>query len=80
MSDEVSKAQNADSTGDYDHSNIFMKIIKKEIPATFLHEDDQCLAFDDVSPQAPVHFLVIPKKPLATIQKANESDESVRVF
>ena len=38
------------------------KFIAKEIPADILHEDDQCLAFRDIAPQAPVHFLVIPKK------------------
>ena len=42
-------------------ATIFDKIIAKEIPAQILHEDDVCLAFRDVSPQAPVHFLVIPK-------------------
>ena len=42
--------------------NIFQRIIDKEIPAKIIYEDDQCLAFHDVSPQAPVHVLVIPKK------------------
>lgn len=46
---------------------IFTKIINKEIPADILYEDDDVLAFNDVSPQAPVHFLVIPKTPIATI-------------
>ena len=41
---------------------IFKKIIDREIPANIVYEDDQCLAFHDVSPQAPVHVLVIPKK------------------
>ena len=40
---------------------IFSKIIKKEIPAEILYEDEMCLAFEDVAPQAPVHALVIPK-------------------
>lgn len=40
---------------------FFDKLVNKEIPATLLHEDDLCMAFRDISPQAPVHFLVIPK-------------------
>ena len=46
---------------------IFGKIIKREIPADILYEDDDVLAFSDVSPQAPEHFLVIPKEPIATV-------------
>jgi histidine triad (HIT) family protein len=46
---------------------IFSKIIKREIPAEILYEDDDVLAFRDVSPQAPVHFLVIPKLEIPTI-------------
>lgn len=46
---------------------IFTKIINKEIPADILYEDDEILAFNDVSPQAPVHFLVIPKIQIKTI-------------
>jgi histidine triad (HIT) family protein len=46
---------------------IFSKIINREIPAEILFEDDEVLAFSDVSPQAPVHFLVIPKEQIATI-------------
>ena len=41
--------------------NIFQKIIDREIPAKIIHEDDQCLAFHDVNPQAPVHVLIIPR-------------------
>ena len=39
---------------------VFSKIIRKEIPASIIHEDEQCLAFHDVSPQAQVHVLIIP--------------------
>jgi histidine triad (HIT) family protein len=46
---------------------IFSKIIKREIPADIIYEDDDVLAFNDVNPQAPVHFLVIPKTPIATV-------------
>ncbi|MCK4707338.1 MAG: histidine triad nucleotide-binding protein [Gammaproteobacteria bacterium] len=46
---------------------LFSKIINREIPAEILYEDDDVLAFSDINPQAPVHFLVIPKLPIATI-------------
>ena len=42
---------------------IFQKIINREIPADIVYEDDLCLAFHDVSPQAPTHVLLFPKKP-----------------
>jgi histidine triad (HIT) family protein len=53
---------------------IFSKIIRKEIPANIVHEDDLCLAFHDVSPQAPVHVLVIPKKPLVSLEDLSAED------
>ncbi len=56
---------------------IFTKIINREIPADILYEDEQCLAFKDVNPQAPIHFLVIPKKAIATINDINEGDREV---
>jgi histidine triad (HIT) family protein len=46
--------------------NIFLKIIERKIPATIVYEDDQCLAFRDIHPQAPVHVLIIPRKVIAT--------------
>ena len=56
---------------------IFTKIINKEIPAEILYEDDMALAFKDINPQAPVHFLVIPKKPIATINDIAQEDRKV---
>jgi histidine triad (HIT) family protein len=53
---------------------IFGKIILGEIPARTVHDDDRCLAFHDVSPQAPVHVLVIPKKPIASLAEATPED------
>lgn len=53
---------------------IFAKIIRKEIPADVVYEDDRCLAFRDISPQAPTHILVIPKKPIPQLADADESD------
>ena len=46
---------------------IFKKIIDKEIPAEILYEDEICLAFRDISPQAPTHFLVIPRKEIRSL-------------
>lgn len=56
---------------------IFDKIIKREIPADIIYEDDLALAFKDINPQAPVHFLVIPKKAIATINDISEEDRLV---
>lgn len=53
---------------------IFTKIIQREIPAKIVYEDDLALAFHDVSPKAPVHVLVIPKKPISSLQTATEVD------
>ena len=58
-------------------STIFSKIINKEIHADILFENDKILAFRDISPQAPVHFLVIPKKEIRTINDVNEEDKSL---
>ena len=58
-------------------STIFSKIINKEIHADILFENDKILAFRDISPQAPVHFLVIPKKEIITINDINEEDKSL---
>ena len=46
--------------------NLFLKIIEKKIPARIIHEDEHCLAFHDVNPQAPVHILIIPRKVIRT--------------
>ena len=46
--------------------NIFLKIVEKKIPARIVYEDDQCVAFHDVNPQAPVHVLIIPRKVIPT--------------
>lgn len=56
---------------------LFEKIIAREIPADIVHEDDQCLAFHDISPQAPTHILVIPKKPIPRVGEAAEEDRDV---
>jgi histidine triad (HIT) family protein len=56
-------------------STIFSKIIAREIPARIAYEDDLCLAFHDVNPQAPTHILVVPKKEIARIGEATADDE-----
>lgn len=56
---------------------LFMKIIRREIPARIVHEDEHCLAFHDVNPQAPVHVLVIPKQPLAMLSDAGAEHEAL---
>ena len=53
---------------------IFDKIIRREIPADIVYEDEAVLAFRDVSPQAPVHVLVIPKRPLVNLLNASFDD------
>lgn len=56
---------------------IFDKIIRKEIPADIVYEDDLALAFKDINPQAPVHILVIPKKPIPQLSQANNDDQAL---
>jgi histidine triad (HIT) family protein len=56
---------------------LFCKIVRGEIPAAKLYEDDDILAFRDIAPQAPVHFLVIPKKHLKDPAAVSEEDEQV---
>lgn len=70
MADEVSKAQSAKPEAD----TIFGKILRKEIPCNFIYEDDKCVAFHDVNPQGPVHFLVIPRKPIRMLSEADDVD------
>ena len=52
---------------------IFQRIIDREIPAKIIFEDDRCLAFHDVAPQAPTHVLVIPKEPIASVADIQDS-------
>jgi len=56
---------------------IFSKIINKQIPADIVHEDDLSLAFRDINPQAPVHILIIPKKPISKLNDAEVSDQEL---
>jgi histidine triad (HIT) family protein len=56
---------------------LFSKIIRREIPAEIVYEDDLALAFKDINPQAPVHILVIPKKPLPQLAVAESQDHAL---
>lgn len=56
---------------------IFKRIIDKEIPADVVYEDDLCLAFRDIAPQAPVHIIVIPKKEIPSTNEIGEDDAAL---
>ena len=56
---------------------LFTKIIKRQIPADILYEDDLCFAIKDINPQAPVHLLLIPKKPIDTLAHASTEDQAL---
>lgn len=57
--------------------SIFKKIINKEIPAKIVYEDEICLAFHDVDPQAPVHVLLIPKKEIRSLADTSAADKEI---
>eukprot|EP00794_Sanderia_malayensis_P019481 gene19481-21405_t len=77
--DEVNKAKEAAkvyaATGNNQRfDTVFGKILRKEIKADIVHEDDKCISFHDVNPVAPKHLLVIPKKEISQLSKAEEDD------
>ncbi|XP_074495213.1 histidine triad nucleotide-binding protein 2, mitochondrial isoform X1 [Sebastes fasciatus] len=72
--DEVKLAEEASKKYGSPAPTIFSKVIDKSIPADIIYEDEKCLAFRDISPQAPVHFLVIPKLPIPRISEAKDDD------
>ena len=55
---------------------LFQKIIDREIPADIIYEDDLCLCFRDINPQAPIHLLIVPKKPIVRIAEAAPEDQA----
>ncbi len=57
--------------------NLFQKILDKQIPADVVYEDDRCLAFRDINPQAPTHVLIIPRKVIPTHDDLTEADEAL---
>ena len=58
-------------------TTIFDKILAREIPADIVYEDDQILAFKDIAPRAPVHYLIIPKKRIATLNDTSPADQAL---
>ncbi len=58
-------------------TTLFGKIIRREIPADIVYEDERCLAFRDINPQAPTHVLVIPKKEIARLTDAGVDDQAL---
>ena len=59
----------------YDENNVFAKILKKEIPSHKVYEDEYTFAFKDISPQAPIHILIIPKKPFCSFDDLLEDTD-----
>ncbi len=57
--------------------SIFTKIIDREIPGRFEHEDEHCVAIRDIDPQAPVHILIVPRKPIPRTALADASDQAL---
>jgi histidine triad (HIT) family protein len=57
--------------------SLFNKIISREIPATIVFEDDLCLAFRDINPQAPTHILLIPKKEIESLNDLSDADAAL---
>ena len=56
---------------------IFCRIVRGDIPSRKVYEDDEILAFHDVSPQAPVHFMLVPKRHVASLAEATDADAGV---
>jgi len=58
-------------------TTIFGKIVRREIPANIVYEDDLCLAFRDINPQAPTHVLLVPKKEIDMLSSATAEDQAL---
>lgn len=56
---------------------LFEKIIAGELPATLLHEDAHCVALHDINPQAPLHVLIVPRKPIPRLCDASQEDQAL---
>lgn len=56
---------------------LFCKIIKREIPASIVYEDDHVIAFNDINPQAPMHVLVVPRKHIPTLNALDPGDDAI---
>ena len=69
--------RNTEYTGTIMSGSLFTKIINREIPADIVYEDDLCLAFRDINPQAPVHILIVPKVEIQKLSDADERDKDL---
>lgn len=80
-SEEVKRAEKADlghkQSPLSQQPSIFSKILTKELPADIIYEDEKCIAFNDVSPVAPIHYLVIPRKPISMLSASRDSDSEL---
>lgn len=56
---------------------LFEKIIDREIPGDIIHEDEHCIAFRDINPGAPLHVLVVPRKPIPKLVDAEPADQAL---
>ena len=56
---------------------IFEKIIDRELPSKVVYEDDKCIAIEDIAPKAPIHILIIPKKPIQKLSETKKDDEAL---
>jgi histidine triad (HIT) family protein len=56
---------------------LFCKIAAGEVPATFVYQDEQLIAFRDINPQAPMHVLVVPRRHIATLNDLTEGDDAI---
>ena len=56
---------------------LFCKIVRGEIPASIVHEDDDVVAFNDINPQAPMHVLIVPRKHIATMNDITDDDDTL---
>ena len=56
---------------------LFCRIVRKEIPASVIYEDDDVLVFNDINPQAPLHALVVPKRHVATLNDLSSGDDAL---
>ena len=61
----------------YKMKTLFEKIIDRDIPADFVYEDDLCIAINDINPQAPIHILLIPKKPIEKLSDCDSNDKDL---
>lgn len=60
-----------------DERTLFEKIADGEVPADFVYEDDQCIAIRDINPQAPTHILIVPRKPIPSLNDLRDEDETL---